>query len=387
MNDKVVTIKKGPKIGFVLWLVIFIVLLLGALYQIVGQSTIRQVVVIGSSHYSREEVKAMVGITEDTTVLDVFMHRNTSYDHLPYIKEVEISYLSFNSIQIEVEEKEVISYIPYQGRYLALDNDGYIVGYENEKVMDLPSVKGLYFDSASLGEQLDVREQVLAAMLDLYHLGNKYKVQLSEIDFVQGDEAMIHLYVNDVRIIIGEAVDLDRKMRAAGEVIQRLDSEVKGSLDLQVAGDHYIFKEESEAMRYVAYGERYIGIDSAYMVRKITIHRMKDQLLVTGLKIEHVVEQELLEVDPAAIQTIEAVEWASEEVGLVIDVIGFNESNHDKYDLYLGDIILKMKGTEALEEKLSEARNLIYELEVLVAGTIDLRGEVGEAVFEAEKVE
>lgn len=387
MNNQEVTMKKRPKMGFVMWLSIFIVMLVAVLYFIIGQSIIRQIVVTGSRHYTREEIRTMVGITEDTTVLDVFMHRNMSYDHLPYINKVEITYLSFNSIQIDVTEKEVISYIPYQGRYLALDNDGYVVGYENQKEMNLPSVTGLYFESASLGQQLDVTEAVLAAMLNLYHLGNKYDVQASEIDFIQGDVQMIHLYVKDVRIILGEGVELDRKMRDAGEVIRQLKQEVKGSLDLQIDSDHYIFKEDLASMMYFSYGERFIGVDPAYVVKKISIHRMKDQLLVKGLTFESVMEEESLPIVPMAVQVIEAVRGVSQEVDLTIDVIHFTEDNVESYELMVGEILLKVKGTEGLIEKLSGAKNIIAGIEPGKSGTIELIGAVEDYAFEPQKDE
>jgi len=166
-----------------IWLIAFVIILVGALYFIVGESKIRYVTVLGATHYSREEIVNMVGIDGNTSVLDIYLMASNLEATLPYVKEVALDEITFNSVTIVVTEKEIISFIAYQNQYLALDKDGYIVGYEDQRIMDRPLVEGLTFPSASVGNKLDVNEDVLSAILQFYHLGNKYDLNLDRNRF------------------------------------------------------------------------------------------------------------------------------------------------------------------------------------------------------------
>lgn len=242
MNDT----RESKGSSVLIWLIAFVIILIGALYFIVGESRIRYVTVLGSTHYNREEIVGMVGINSDTTVLDVYLMRNGLEATLPYVKEVALEEISFNSVTIVVTEKEIISFIAYQNQFLALDKDGYIVGYEDERVMDRPLVEGLTFASASVGKQLDVNENVLAAILQFYHLGNKYGLNLDRIRFTEGDATGILGYIDEVTVAFGSYLDLDRKMRDGAAALDALDTSVKGTLDLELNNGHYIFKEETD---------------------------------------------------------------------------------------------------------------------------------------------
>ncbi len=386
MSDRVVSIKRKGGKGFLVWLLVLIVLLTGVLYLVVGQSKIRQVVVSGSRHYGREEIIEMVGIDQDTTVLDIYVKRNNRYTYLPYIKDVTIDYLSFNSIQIKVEEKEIVSYIPYQNQYLALDKEGYIIGYEKEKVIDLPSIDGLYFSSASLGEKLDVTPEVLRAMLDFYHLRNKYQVKLSEIVFVEGDAGMIYGYAGDIKIIFGDTRELDRKMKDAGEVLKSLDAAVAGTLDLQVDSDNYVFKEFIDSVVYVAYEDEYLAVDRQLTIKKIARHPMLDQPLIVGLALEAPIESEQLVMDEALMAVVTELVNLLSETPIRINEVTFTEGDGTDIQFRSGKVTLLIGELTAYNRKMTAAKKVIDALESPLEGSIDLREEKEAYVFK-EKVQ
>lgn len=386
MSDGVEPIKhKGGK-NFLLWLVLLIVLLAGVLYLIIGQSKIKQVVVSGSHHYDREDIIKMVGIDETTTVLDVYMKRNRDIANLPYIKNVAIDYLSFNAIQIKVEEKEIVSYIPYQNQFLALDKEGYIVGYEQEKIIDLPSVEGLYFSSASLGQKLEVGPEVLRALLDFYHLRNKYDVKLTDIVFVEGDATMIYGYSGNIKIIFGATNELDRKMKDAGEVLKSLDPSISGTLDLQIDSDRYIFKELINSLAYVAYEDRYLAVDAQLIVKKIARNPMLDQPLVLGLELEPPVVSQPLAMDESLLPLVGELISLVNQTPIRINQVLLNNGDGTDIRLKSGEITLLIGDLTRFDSKMTAAKKVIDALESPLEGSIDLREEKETYVFE-EKVQ
>ena len=361
--------------GFLIWLVMLTLMLIGVLYFVLGQSRIRQIRITGSRHYNDEAIIAMVGLDDNSTVMEVFLRQNSTLDYLPYIEEAVISYDSFNSVHIQVTEKTVTSYIPFQSQFLALDKDGYIVGYEKEKVMDLPSVTGLYVQSAVVGEKLPVEEEVLDAMLNIYHMGSKYGVRFDEIEFLRGDSSMIQCYMSNITVVMGDSSDMERKMSAAREVLSKLDSQVKGTLDLQIPGTRYIFKEDLSIDTYIAVDEGYLAVDDQGIVRKISPHRLVDRTLIVGLEPESYGLNERVIIDGDSWSVIERLRAICDHEGFFPEIVDMSQMDEGKVVLTVEDIMLKIIVNDDLERRLKTGLSVIGGLENDKKGTLDLTSE------------
>lgn len=238
--------KKSGSFRFLIWLIALVAVLGGVLYIILDMAVIRDVVVIGNEHYTRTEIVQMIDLEEDANIVDVYFGKEIDYSGYPYIKSVEVLYQGLNILQIIVVEKDVVSYLSYQGRYLALDKDGYVIDYLEEIEGDAPLVEGLYIESAVVGQQLDLDEQIINALLDLHHLRSKYDIPLTLVEFPFSDGSVLYVHVNDIKIVLGETVDLDTKMKNASEVLQILPMDASGTLDLQEDKDQFIFKKNTD---------------------------------------------------------------------------------------------------------------------------------------------
>lgn len=229
---------------FVVWLLVVLLMLAGVLYFVVEMAKVQNVVIVGNEHYSEDAILEAVGIGEGATILDVYFYSEQDYSQYPYIDSVEVSYDGLNYLKVVVTEKEIVNYIPYQGSYLALDKDGYIIDYIEEIGADVPVIEGLYLEAAFIGEKLPVDESIISALLDLHLLKNKYGVPVSSIEFPYSDETMLYVYVNNIQIILGDFTDLDLKMKNAGEVLGKLSHDLSGTLDLQEDKEQFIFKKK-----------------------------------------------------------------------------------------------------------------------------------------------
>lgn len=254
MIDKVIEIRKKRAqkakrkntSRFLIWLLIVALMLGIILYIIMDMSKIRSIIVTGNDHYTKEEIIIMADIKPDANFIDVFFYQKKDYTHYPYVKTMSIEYSGFNNIHIVVKEKSVINYIAYQGQYVALDKEGVVIDYVDEIKIGVPIIEGLYLESVVVGEPLIIDEVIIRALLDLHHLRTKYNVPLTKIDFPYSDTTSLDVYVNDIRIIFGEPVDLDIKMKNAGDVMKKLQRDLSGSLDLREDKEQFIFKEKSE---------------------------------------------------------------------------------------------------------------------------------------------
>lgn len=374
MDDNVVPLRKKKesskkKGSFLLWLILLLLLLVGFLYFILGQSKIRYVSVSGTYHYSREEVIEMVGIDETTTVMDIFMNRNQSYKLLPYIEGVSIHYDSFNSVVVEVDEKDVTSYIPFQNQYVALDKDGYIVGYEHDKGVDLPSIKGLMLPSAVVGQQVDVDPMVLSALLELFHLQHKYNVPLTEIEFVNGSASMIHCIAGDVVIVFGPSTDLDRKMRSAKEVLEKLDESATGTLDIQQVSDRYIFKEALGIELYVAHKQMFYALNNHREIVKISPNRLLEKPLIVGLVFDESHLNDELTLPDEQWVLLESVLHAFEKKDLWPVTLTIHTKS---MEVLWGNVTFDIGDGDGVDEKLALAMPTIEGIELDASGTIDL---------------
>lgn len=250
-EEKVIALKNKRRLrkkrsGFLMWLFMLTLVLAGVLYIILDMAVIRDIIVSGNEHYSREEIVALLDFEEGVNVVDVYFGKEIDHSSYPYIHSLEVVYEGLNIIRVVVTEKEVISYLKYQSDYLALDKDGYVIDYLDEIEGGAPEVEGVYVGAAVIGEKLNVDEAIIGALLDLHHLRAKYTVPLSVIEFPYSDSSMLIGHVGEIQIIFGEPMDLDVKMKNASEVIGTLGADVSGTLDLQEDKDRFIFKKNTD---------------------------------------------------------------------------------------------------------------------------------------------
>ena len=255
-REKVIAMKKrkkekqekyeGHSGRFLMGLIIVTIILAGLLYALLELASIKDIVVSGNFQYSKEEIIEMVQIQENSNAIEVFFNKEKDYSKYPYIKDVEIQYNGYNKLRILVTEKEVINYIKYQDQFLALDKNGYIIAYQKQQKAGIPIVEGLYLGSAVIGSKLDIQEEVLTTLLELHHLKSKYQVPITHIEFQANNLKALNLYVNNIKIELGEATQLDMKMRNAGDVMKKLPTDLAGTLNLEQDGQQFIFKKNSE---------------------------------------------------------------------------------------------------------------------------------------------
>ena len=188
--------------------------------------TIKQVNVSGNKKMSAEEIKAEFGVDEGMNLFRYFINYvGHSFSISPRLDAAEVFVHWPNQIEIVVEESVTIGYVYFQGTYLCLSKNGYVVDSTYHLEEDLPVIKGLSVGSFTLGETLSTKDTeryqlivTIGAVLQKYGLSER----VTEID-VRDMEDII-LYTENLEIWCGSREDIDIKIATVDQVLKANDS-------------------------------------------------------------------------------------------------------------------------------------------------------------------
>ncbi len=231
--------KKKSRIGLKIFLTI--ILLVGGFYALISLSKIERINVLGESRYEDEEILKMLEIEEGMSFLDAYMKKMNKTTLLPFLESAEFRFNSLNNISILVKSKEITSLIPFQERYIALDKNGYVLGYEKNRKDGVPVSLGINLKEAVIGEVVGLDEELINSILVIYFSAKKYDLDVKEIMFLGARVDDIHLYMSGVDVFLGDVDDIDRKIKTVKEVMKKLPEDSKGVLDLSMASKNYVF--------------------------------------------------------------------------------------------------------------------------------------------------
>lgn len=215
-------------IGCVLGLVVVIGILLSPVFAL------KSVAAEGASHYTAEQLCAMIGLNEGDNIL--FFGKGKAAQVLeqdPYIADAKLSMRVPDTIIIEVKERKIRGYVPYMGSYLYIDEAGRVLDVQEACHEALPVVKGLAFGSFTLGEVIPVENpEALDVVLQISQMMEKYELLDIVVEIDVSNPKSIHAYVNQVQIIFGDMENGDTKIRYMAEVMKTIPEEDRGTLDL-----------------------------------------------------------------------------------------------------------------------------------------------------------
>ena len=175
---------------------------------------VNEILVNNSSYYTEEEIIEAAGL-ENRNLLDLsFIETEKRLKALSYIQDVDIKYHFPGNIVINIVENAPFMYVPFSGSYLCLNERGQVIQQTNNLSVAVPIVRGLKFSEFKLGDILGIEnDDAFLAVQDMIHTLKKYEYehQVKEIDVYNLEE--IHLYVDNLDVIMGEIGDFDKKLQ------------------------------------------------------------------------------------------------------------------------------------------------------------------------------
>jgi cell division protein FtsQ len=236
-NDKIVPVRrkeKKPASGKVkVLLVLCILLLIGMTAVIINQCSIEEIIVNGNETYTKDEVEAAVRSNcVDNTVFYTVLAFFGDNAYLPFIDEINVTFLGKNKILVEVEEKMRAGMIQEMSQYFYFDKDGVLLESTDARIKDVPIVTGLQMNSCVVGEKVEPKEEnVFPIILKMAQLIIKYEIPVSEIQF--NTMADIRLKCSSIQVCLGDASAIDAQMAELPAVLDSLYGR-KGELNMRL---------------------------------------------------------------------------------------------------------------------------------------------------------
>ena len=209
-----------------------VVLLIMMTGVIVGQCQIENIIVNGNETYTKDEVEASVRANcVDNTVFYTVMAAFGKNDYLPFVDELDITFLGRNTILVEVKEKMRAGMIQEMSEFCYFDKDGTMLETSNVRIKDVPLVTGLQMNECILNEKIEPKEEdVFPVILKMAQLIIKYEIPVSEIRFNTISD--IRIRSNSIWINLGGVTELDAKMAELPSVLETLYGK-QGELNME----------------------------------------------------------------------------------------------------------------------------------------------------------
>lgn len=232
-----------------IWVLLILLLLISSLVYIGSEKfSIKKITVLGNEKIEYNDIVNISGIQKGENILMVNINEVKSrLQSNPYISVKTIQRKLPDQIVISIKERKPAAAIEYIGSYIIIDNDGIILDIiKSADKNKYPLVNGLKVSSYKVGQRLQTSDPYqliyLCSALDSLYT-QKLDGFIAEIN-VENPENIYFVSQYGLRIIIGQAVDIPKKIIWIKQILPQLSAKdkTKGILDVS-AGTSASYKE------------------------------------------------------------------------------------------------------------------------------------------------
>lgn len=179
-----------------------------------------KITVEGLSYYTEEEFLGKISseTARKNTLLFRYEQFRNGETKVPYIEKYDIRTEGKNVIHIQVYEKILVGCVKVMGQYLYFDKDGYVTESTEERLPDVPLVKGLEFDRIVLYEKLKIqKDELYDVILNITKLVREYEIPAGSIIF--NGKGEVELEVGDNSVSMGKRVAYDVQIQKLADIL------------------------------------------------------------------------------------------------------------------------------------------------------------------------
>jgi len=194
---------------------------------------VTSVQVEGNSFYTDDEIKNMVTNVPlaKNSILAGFINTEKSTKDAAMIDSIKISRINRNTLLLQVEEKQIIGYIEYQGQYLNFDRQGIIQIITDEPMENVPKIEGIDVKEAVQGERLSgISRTKLNTILSVGKMLEKMENKPDRLEF--NDLNQLVMYYGDIEVRLGDDENMDEKINRLVGILPELEG-MSGILHLE----------------------------------------------------------------------------------------------------------------------------------------------------------
>lgn len=184
---------------------------------------IKSITFEGTDRYTDEELASYIfGDMETLNSLKLgydLKHKDKA--NIPFIETYEVKLEYPDKVHVILYEKSIVAYVLYKENHMYFDKDGIVVESSKNRMLDVPLVDGLEFDSIVLYSPLPVKDEgVFRTILDLSQNLQKYEIAVDKIHF--NEDLSIVLYIDQVRVNLGWGNGLGEKIHELKQLEDKL---------------------------------------------------------------------------------------------------------------------------------------------------------------------
>ena len=194
---------------------------------------VTSVQVEGNSFYTDDEIKNMVTNVPlaKNSILAGFINTEKSTKDAAMIDSIKISRIKRNTLLLQVEEKQIIGYIEYQGQCLNFDRQGIIQIITDEPMENVPKIEGIDVKEAVQGERLSgISRTKLNTILSVGKMLEKMENKPDRLEF--NDLNQLVMYYGDIEVRLGDDENMDEKINRLVGILPELEG-MSGILHLE----------------------------------------------------------------------------------------------------------------------------------------------------------
>ncbi len=212
---------------------LILLLVAGVLFWAWSFFKIEDVEVVGSTHYSEEQIRKIVlrGPLAENSVLAPLLCSRDRTEEISFIDAVEVSYVDPHEVLISVKEKQSIGCVRYLDCYVYFDHEGRVIESSVEKDGEIPYYEGMEPEYICMDQLLPVKdERFLDTAISLSQI---FQTGLQNPDRIQMDgRSVLNLFYGEIQVRLGKDKYLDDKMARMEAILPMLEGQ-KGILHLE----------------------------------------------------------------------------------------------------------------------------------------------------------
>lgn len=212
-------------------------LILAAAVFVFGLCRVKEIEVEGNSRYGDSEIEELVMRDKycKNSLYLCWKYRFSETEAIPFVDEIEASFVSPSRVRLRVYEKSLVGYVDYMDTKMYFDRDGIVVESSSEATEGIPEIRGLHFSGVALYEKLPVDDPaVFKTILNLTQLLKKYEIEPDYISFDREGEASLRY--GDAKIALGADENLEGKVAQLPSIMPKLDG-LSGTLHMENYSD------------------------------------------------------------------------------------------------------------------------------------------------------
>ena len=194
---------------------------------------VTSVQVEGNSFYTDDQIKNMVINVPlaKNSILAGFINTEKSTKDASMIDSIRISRINRNTLLLQVEEKQMIGYIEFQGQCVNFDRQGIIQIITDAPLENVPKIEGIDVKEAVQGERLSgISRTKLNTILSVGKMLEKMENKPDRLEF--NDLNQLVMYYGDIEVRLGDDENMDEKINRLVGILPELEG-MSGILHLE----------------------------------------------------------------------------------------------------------------------------------------------------------